>query len=68
MFPLFFAILKFCSTRHVFKIFIVLFSNHVLLILLCTGFGIDKGVKRLGEFLSILNIKCLQLYFQAEIQ
>ena len=29
---------------------------------------VDKGVKRLGEFLSILNIKCLQLYFKAEIQ
>ena len=29
---------------------------------------IDKGVKRLGDFLSILNIKCLQLYFQAEMQ
>ena len=25
---------------------------------------IDKGAKRLGEFLSILNIKCLQLYFR----
>ena len=29
---------------------------------------IDKDVKQLGEFLSTLNIKCLQLYFQAEIQ
>ena len=29
---------------------------------------IDKGIKWLGEFLSILNTKCLQLYFQAEIQ
>ena len=28
---------------------------------------IDKGVKQLGEFLSILSIKYLRLYFQAEI-
>ena len=29
---------------------------------------IDKGVKRLGEFLPILNITWLELLFQAEIQ
>ena len=53
---------------HIQQIFIILFPNYVLLVFLGTGFSIDKGVKRLGEFLSVLNIEYLQLYFQAEMQ